>query len=144
MPYHQTCEEDKAWVGKKQYMAENIPESIFVVQLPIAHYSVYSSNNTWPIMTGCYTGGLGFYMLINESTLFKPSDRKEFSRITFIWPMDAGHYYQCWLNMRLSMCRDNKSHGFRFYSFLQLYYISERKFLLFLFKLFLNFNLTKS
>ena len=35
-------------------------------------------------MTGCYTGGLGFYMLIDESTLFKPSDRKEFSRITFI------------------------------------------------------------
>ena len=36
----------KAWDGEKQYMAENVPESMFGVQLSIDHYSVYSSNNT--------------------------------------------------------------------------------------------------
>ena len=45
MPHHQTCAENKTWTGKEQYMAENVPKSVSVVQLSIAHYSDYSYND---------------------------------------------------------------------------------------------------
>ena len=35
----------KPWAGQKQYMVENVPESLSVVQLSIAHYAVYSYND---------------------------------------------------------------------------------------------------
>ncbi len=44
-------------------MEENVPKSIFGIQLSIAQYSIYSYNDTRSTMAGCNAGGLGFYML---------------------------------------------------------------------------------
>lgn len=40
---------------------------------------------------------------------------RESARTAFVRPIKTVHHYQCWLNMQLLMCRDNKSHGFRYY-----------------------------
>ena len=65
-------------------------------------------------MAGCNAGGLGFYMLIRENPLSRPAGGRKSAGVAFVWPIETGYHYQCWLNMQLSMCRDNKSHGFRY------------------------------
>ena len=46
-------------------MEENVPKSIFGIQLSIAQYSIYSYNDIRSTMAGCNAGGLGFYMLFS-------------------------------------------------------------------------------
>lgn len=85
-------------------MAENVPESVSVVQLSIAQYSVYGYNDIQSTMTGCDAGGLGFYMLFGKNSLSKPAGGREPFRIASVRQINAGYHYLCWLNMQLSMC----------------------------------------
>lgn len=47
-------------------MEENVPKSIFGVQLSIAQHSIYRYNDTRSTMAGCDAGGLRFYTLFSK------------------------------------------------------------------------------
>ncbi len=96
-------------------MAQDIPESKPVVQLPVAtHSSIYSHNLTkkdyW---INCQAGGLGFYTLLGRNPITLISVGSTSQKIMPAFQIDIGHDYECWLNMLLSMCWDSKFHGFR-------------------------------
>ncbi len=98
-------------------MAQDIPESKPVVQLPVAtHSSIYSHNLTkkdyW---INCQAGGLGFYTLLGRNPITLISVGSTSQKIMPAFQIDIGHDYECWLNMLLSMCWDSKFHGFRYY-----------------------------
>lgn len=97
-------------------MAQDIPESKPVVQLPVAtHSSIYSHNLTkkdyW---INCQAGGLGFYTLLGRNPITLISVGSTSQKIMPAFQIDIGHDYECWLNMLLSMCWDSKFHGFRY------------------------------
>lgn len=99
-------------------MAQDIPESKPVVQLPVAtHSSIYSHNLTkkdyW---INCQAGGLGFYTLLGRNPITLISVGSTSQKIMPAFQIDIGHDYECWLNMLLSMCWDSKFHGFRIIS----------------------------
>lgn len=96
-------------------MAQDIPESKPVVQLPVAtHSSIYSHNLTkkdyW---INCQAGGLGFYTLLDRNPITLISVGSTSQKIMPAFQIDIGHDYEYWSNMLLSMCRDSKFHGFR-------------------------------
>ncbi len=98
-------------------MAQDIPESKPVVQLPVAtHSSIYSHNLTkkdyW---INCQAGGLGFYTLLGRNPITLISVGSTSQKIMPAFQIDIGHDYECWLNMLLSMCWDSKFHGFRLF-----------------------------
>ncbi len=99
-------------------MAQDIPESKPVVQLPVAtHSSIYSHNLTkkdyW---INCQAGGLGFYTLLGRNPITLISVGSTSQKIMPAFQIDIGHDYECWLNMLLSMCWDSKFHGFRIFT----------------------------
>ena len=65
-------------------MEENVPKSIFGVQLSIAQYSIYSYNDTRSIMAGCGAGGLGFYMLFRENSLSRLAGERKSAGAAFV------------------------------------------------------------
>lgn len=85
-------------------MAQDIPESKPVVQLPVAtHSSIYSHNLTkkdyW---INCQAGGLGFYTLLGRNPITLISVGSTSQKIMPAFQIDIGHDYECWLNMLLS------------------------------------------